>query len=109
MKYVKVLLTNELTAGNKMKVLLGTTQILLTNIDNTYYAINNTCPHMGGSLYKGELEGKEIIFPRHGTIFDVTTGKVTQNGNILFFKLKVDNVQCYPVKIEGTDILIGIE
>jgi 3-phenylpropionate/trans-cinnamate dioxygenase ferredoxin component len=109
MKYVKVAQTNELSAGNKKKIFLENKAILLTNIQGNYYAIDNTCPHMGGSLYDGNLNGNKITCPRHGSVFDVRTGKVVHRGKILFVKVKVNDVEIYPIKIEETDILIGIE
>lgn len=109
MKYVKVAKTNELNAGEKKKISLEGKEILMTNIQNSYYAIENTCPHMGGSLYEGKLNGNHIICPKHGSIFDVTTGKVIQSGKLFFLKVKVHDLHSYPIKIEGTDILLGIE
>ncbi len=109
MEYIKVAETTELSAGNKKKISVEGKDILLTNIQNSYYAIDNTCPHMGGSLYDGDLDGSHIICPKHGSIFDVTSGKAIQGGKFLFIKIKVDDVKSYPVKIEGTDIMIGIE
>ena len=53
-------------------------EILLTNIQDSYYAVENKCPHMGGSLYEGELKGNLIICPKHGSMFDITNGKVFQ-------------------------------
>lgn len=108
MAYIKAAQTNELLPGNKKKVLLEEKEILLANIQGTYYAIDNTCPHMGGSLADGTLEGSQIICPKHGSIFDVRTGQVVQSGKILFIKVKVNDLQRYPVKVEGTDILIEI-
>jgi 3-phenylpropionate/trans-cinnamate dioxygenase ferredoxin subunit len=109
MKYVKVAQTNELNAGEKKKISLEGKEILMTNIQNSYYAIENICPHMGGSLYEGKLNGNHIICPKHGSIFDVTTGKVIQSGKLFFLKVKVHDLHNYPIKIEGTDILLGIE
>lgn len=109
MKYVKVAQINELPAGNKKKIILENKTILLTNIQGNYYAMDNTCPHMGGSLYDGSLNGNNIACPKHGSVFDVRTGKVVHKGKILFVKVKVNDVAIYPVKIEDTDILIGIE
>jgi 3-phenylpropionate/trans-cinnamate dioxygenase ferredoxin component len=63
----------------------------------------------GGSLCYGNLEGCNIICPKHGSVFDVRTGKVAQNGKMLFIKVKVKDLHAYPLKIEGTDILVGIE
>jgi 3-phenylpropionate/trans-cinnamate dioxygenase ferredoxin subunit len=109
MKYVKVAKTNELNAGEKKKISLEDKEILMTNIQNSYYAIENTCPHMGGSLYEGKLNCNQIICPKHGSIFDVTTGKVVQSGKLFFLKVKEHDLSSYPIKIEGTDILLGIE
>ena len=109
MEYVKVAQTTELGAENKKKITWKGKDILLTKIQDSYYAIDNTCPHMGGSLYEGDLEGSHIVCPRHGSVFDVTNGKVVQPGKLLFIKVKVHDIQSYPVKIEGTDILLGME
>jgi 3-phenylpropionate/trans-cinnamate dioxygenase ferredoxin subunit len=109
MNYVKVAQISELPLGSKKKVVWKDKVILLTNINNTYFAVDNTCPHMGGSLVDGNLDGNHIVCPRHGSIFDVTTGKVVQSGKLLFIKVKVHDLQSYPVKIEGPDLLIGIE
>lgn len=108
MKYEIVAQTTELGAGGKKKISLENKEILLTNIQNEYYAIDNTCPHMGGSLYEGKLDGRHIVCPRHGSVFDVTTGKVIQRGKLFLMKVKVHDLYCYPVKIEGTNIMIGV-
>lgn len=109
MNYVKVGETTELSVGSKKLVSWEGKDILLTNIEGTYYAMDNTCSHMGGSLYKGTLDGSHIKCPRHGSIFDVKTGKVVESGKMLMVHVKVHDLQSYPVKIEGTDILVGIE
>ena len=109
MKYVKVARTSEIAAGSKQKITLESQEILLTNIDGSYYAINNKCPHMGGSLYDGNLESDVIVCPRHGSAFNVKTGENVRDAKILFLKIKVKDTQSFPVKVEGEDILIGIE
>lgn len=109
MNYVTVAQTTELTEGSKKKISWKDKEILMVNIKNSYYAIDNTCPHMGGSLYDGRLEGGHIICPKHGSVFDVTTGKVIESGKLFFLKVKVHDIHSYPVKIEGTDLIIEIE
>ena len=109
MKYVKAAQAIELGPGNKKKVSLEGKEILLTNINNSYYAVDNTCTHMGGSLYEGDLDGSHIVCPKHGSIFDVMTGEVITRCKLFFINVKVHNLQSYPVKIEGNDIMIGIE
>lgn len=109
MRYVKVARFDELNDGEKRKVTQDGKTLLLTKIDGACYAIDNRCPHMGGSLYDGTLDGANIACPRHGTSFDVRTGKVVSNGKLAFIKLNVQDVEAYPVKIEEGDVLVGLE
>jgi 3-phenylpropionate/trans-cinnamate dioxygenase ferredoxin component len=108
MRYEKVALTTDLGPGEKIKLNIEDKIILLANIDGAYYAIDNTCPHMGGSLFDGKLEGANVICPRHGSTFDVRTGKLVASGKLFLVKIKTADVKSYPVKIEGTDILLEI-
>ena len=109
MQYIKALRTDEVKEGEKRKVTLGDKVLLLTNVHGEYHAIDDRCPHMGGSLFEGVLNGDTIKCPRHGTMFDVKNGKAVQNGKILFIPLKVSDTRAYPVKVEGLDILIGMD
>lgn len=109
MKYVKVAEAASLSVGGKVKLTLEGHEIMLARLDDGYYAISNKCPHMGGSLADGRLEGQNIICPRHGSVFDVKTGKSVQGGKMAFIKFHVDNVTAYPVKTEGADVMVGIE
>jgi nitrite reductase/ring-hydroxylating ferredoxin subunit len=43
-----------------------------------YCAVAAKCPHMGGSMVNGRLEGNIIACPRHGSRFDVRTGEVVE-------------------------------
>ncbi|WKY48111.1 non-heme iron oxygenase ferredoxin subunit [Eubacteriaceae bacterium ES3] len=109
MRYMKVVSIEELKPGTMKKFIIAETPILLSNLEGTYYAIDDTCPHMGGSLSAGKLEGQNVICPRHGSVFDVKTGSVVKSGKVLFIPAKVHNIKSYPIKIEGTDVMIGID
>lgn len=109
MEFVNIGRADMLAPGNKKKITAQGKDILLANINGTYYAADNTCPHMGGSLADGILDGSHIICPRHGSIFDVTTGKAVEGGKLLFVKIKVRDLKSYPVKTEGSELLLGIE
>jgi ferredoxin-nitrite reductase len=43
--------------------------------DGQVYAIQNICPHEGGQLSKGWLEGDEVVCPLHGYKFHLKTGR----------------------------------
>ena len=38
------------------------------------YGIQNICPHEGGQLCNGRIEGGEVVCPLHGYKFDLNTG-----------------------------------
>jgi len=109
MGFVKVANITELNNGEKKKVVVTGVEILISNIDGEYYAISNKCPHMGGSLSEGTLAEGIITCPKHGSKFYVRTGKEVGDAKIAFIKIKVKDAAVYPVKIEGTDILIELD
>jgi len=109
MNYVMVAATGDLKPGEMKKVMVENTPVLLANIDGTYYAMEDTCPHMGGSLSRGKLEGSNISCPKHGSVFNVMTAKAVKNGKIAFITARVHDLKSYKVKIEGPDVFIGIE
>ena len=74
MNYVKIAMISDLMPGSKKKIVLETREIMLVNLDGSYYALDNKCPHMGGSLSDGTLSANVITCPRHGASFDVKTG-----------------------------------
>jgi 3-phenylpropionate/trans-cinnamate dioxygenase ferredoxin subunit len=108
MEFIKVADTSTLPAGKTMLVTASGKEILLANVGGSYYAIANKCTHLGGSLAKGALKGNIVTCPKHGAQFDVKTGQAVSEAKIAFVKMKVRDEVKYEVKVEGTNILIGI-
>ena len=108
MSFVKIAETDMIAPGEKKDFPLNGKTVLLANVDGAFYALNNKCPHMGGSLTDGTLEGATITCPRHGAKFDVRTGKNLNSAKIAFVQMKVDDAGSFPVKVEGKDILVEI-
>ena len=109
MGFVKVANTSELTNGSKKKIYVGDKVILLSNVNGSYYAISDKCPHMGGSLGEGVLKDGIITCPKHGAKFDVKTGEAVGEAKMLLLKIKVKNNRVFPLKIEGNDIFVEID
>jgi NAD(P)H-dependent nitrite reductase small subunit len=63
------------------------------NVDGTIHAIDDACPHRGGPLSAGFVEGNQVFCPLHGWAFDVTTGKCVSNPSrpVRTYKTKVEN------------------
>jgi len=106
---------SDLGDGTKKKALIQGQEILIARVEDKYYAVGNRCPHLGGDLSAGKLEGTIITCPRHGSQFDLRDGKVVRwlKGSGLFSAvgkaLKPPKpINIYNVKIEGDTILIEI-
>lgn len=109
MEYVKIDGAAQLSDGGKMKVSAGGKTVMLAKIDGSYYAIDDKCPHMGSSLSGGNLVDGNIVCPRHGSVFDVKTGKAVHGGKLAFIKFKVGDATAYPVKVSGGDVMVGVD
>ena len=52
-------------------------EVAVFNVEGRLYAIGNKCPHRGGPLSRGRVEGganPAVRCPIHGWLFDLTTG-----------------------------------
>ena len=108
MHYYAVALTTDLRPGTMKAVTADGKQILLANVNGNYFAIQQKCPHMGGDLSKGKLNGAIVTCPRHAAAFNVTTGEAVERASILFAKFKTKNAATFPVRVEGTSVMIGV-
>ncbi|MEN6378484.1 MAG: non-heme iron oxygenase ferredoxin subunit [Methanofastidiosum sp.] len=108
MGFVKICKVSDVKDGTMKKFEVEEKEILVSNIGGKYYAINNKCTHRNGDLSQGKLEGNIVTCPKHGSKFDITTGKVVSGPKIPLLKLKVNDEEKYEVKIDGENILIKI-
>lgn len=56
---------------------MGRYEVAVFNVGGELHAIENSCPHQGGPLADGWLEGSVVTCPWHGWCFDVRSGKMT--------------------------------
>jgi 3-phenylpropionate/trans-cinnamate dioxygenase ferredoxin component len=74
--------------------------VAVFNVAGKIFAMADSCPHAGGSLGMGRLEGSIVTCPMHGMKFDVTNG--------CFAGTPDSGVDCYPVKIVDGKITVGL-
>jgi 3-phenylpropionate/trans-cinnamate dioxygenase ferredoxin subunit len=74
--------------------------LAIFNVDGTICAIADTCPHAGGSLGLGKLDGRIVTCPVHGMKFDVTTGCFAGTSDF--------GVASYPAKVVDGKIVVEI-
>ncbi len=99
--YVQIVPAAELPPGERLFLEVAGNPIVLLNIAGKYFAIGDTCTHDDGPLGDGELDGYQIICPRHGARFDV------RNGKALTLPAVADTPS-YPVRLVENMIEIGI-
>ena len=100
-KYYPVAPLSDLPAGERLFIEIGERYIVIFNIAGDLYAIGDVCSHDDGPVGDGELEGYEVVCPRHGAHFDVRTGKV------LSLPAVVD-IPAYPVRVVDGMMEIGV-
>ena len=101
-KAVKIAQTSELSPGTGKVVQAEGRSIALFNVEGTFYAIDNTCTHRGGPLGEGAIQGDSVECPWHGAHFNVKTGAVTNPPARA-------GVRSFPVKVEGSDVLVDVD
>ncbi len=61
--------------GKGVRVTVGERRIAMFRIEDDVYAIGDRCSHAEASLAEGELFDGAVECPRHGSEFDLETGK----------------------------------
>jgi nitrite reductase (NADH) small subunit len=96
----KVGSVGDLAVGQSLVVEAAGRSIAVFNVDGSYYAIDNSCPHRGGPLGEGDLAGRVISCPWHAWRWDVSTGANVNNPAV--------GVACFAVHVQGDSIFVDI-
>jgi nitrite reductase/ring-hydroxylating ferredoxin subunit len=108
---------DEIPPGEHKLVEVSGRAIVVYNLGGEFFALNNRCPHRGGSLFHGvqtglvesrepgqyllSRRGEMVKCPWHGWEFDIRTGKSWCDPARL-------RVRQYPVSVRsGTDLVEG--
>jgi nitrite reductase/ring-hydroxylating ferredoxin subunit len=99
-KVVKIATTDEVPPGHGKALWAGGRLIALFNVNGTFYAIDNECPHSGGPLGEGSLKGNVVSCPWHLWQYDVTSGACLSN--------PFAHVRSYPLRISAGEVWLTI-
>jgi nitrite reductase/ring-hydroxylating ferredoxin subunit len=94
----KVTTKKDIPVGGSKIVQQGDQEIALFNVEGSFYAMDNKCPHRGGPLGEGSLEGCKVTCPWHGWEFDVTTGALAMD--------PAQKLKTFKVEEKGDDLYI---
>jgi nitrite reductase (NADH) small subunit/3-phenylpropionate/trans-cinnamate dioxygenase ferredoxin subunit len=57
----------------------GALTVAIFRVGEAFYALDNACPHRGGPLGQGSVEGMVVTCPWHGFTVDLRTGCCPRN------------------------------
>jgi 3-phenylpropionate/trans-cinnamate dioxygenase ferredoxin subunit len=100
-EYIEIAPADQLPQGERLYIEADSRQIVIFNLAGKYFAIGDVCSHDNGPVGDGEIEGDEIICPRHGGRFDVRTGKATSLP-------AVEDIPSYPVRVVNGMLELGL-
>jgi 3-phenylpropionate/trans-cinnamate dioxygenase ferredoxin subunit len=83
-------------------------EILILHQGGKFFAMARRCPHMGGDLSLGTLDGTTIGCPRHHAHFDLQSGACVIRPKIGPLQMAARSAAVYPVLIEGETLKIEI-
>jgi nitrite reductase (NADH) small subunit len=98
MSFVRVYSMAKLPPGDVTEVMLDGQIIALCNVGGEVRALDGICPHEGGPLGGGAMNGENVVCPWHMWEFNSRSGC-----------LDWDESTClttFPVRVEGDDILV---
>lgn len=93
-EWVDVAPVSEFGSDSWRTVEIDDVTILVFNLGGEYYAIEDLCTHDYSPLLGGDIEGEEIICPRHGARFNIKTGEALTAP-------AYEPLPTFPVRIEG--------
>lgn len=100
-QWFSVLRADQVQEGSYQVVFVNFISILVGKNQGTYFALENICSHDGNELEGGELQGEEVICPRHGAGFCIKTGDVTRPP-------ACEGIRRFPLRVEHGEIQIAI-
>ena len=129
--YVEAAKVNEIPSGKMKHVELNGKEIVVSNVNGKYYAMDDRCGHMNALLSMGNVSNDNLVTcPFHGARFDVTNGKKVkepvltpsqemeplpktwqkylEHAGQLMSRIKTYDQEVYEVKVEGDSIRVRI-
>lgn len=114
--FVEVARVEELDDGNMIMFSIEEQEVLVARVGDNFYCADNRCPHMGGNLSSGKLEGTVVTCPKHHSQFDITDGHVIKWTDFSGLKLTAVKIfkspkplKTHEVKVDGEKIMVMID
>ncbi len=100
-EFIEIAPVSDLPNGERLFVEVEGKSLVVFNIAGNFFSIGDICSHDDGPVGEGDLEGYNIVCPRHGGEFDVRTGQAVQMPAVV-------DIPAYPVRVVDGMIQVGI-
>ncbi len=98
-EFVPVAKVADLAPDSATTVVVDGREIALFHVGGAFYALDNACPHQGGPLAEGWIEGATVTCPWHAWCFGLSDGKMTLGD--------LATVDAFAVRVEGETISVA--
>lgn len=98
----KIGIVSEFPEGKAVVVDADGFSVVVGNYEGKLYAVENRCSHDDAELGCGDLDGCQIVCPRHQGKFDIRDGTVTNEPPIY-------PIDCYNVVVRGKSVYLELD
>lgn len=97
-RYVNIAKVGDIPEGHGKAFEVDGRVIAVFNDHGEYHAIDDCCPHMGGSLAQGAIDDGTVACPWHAWRFDIRDGTWCDNRRI--------KIERFQLRVQGDDIQV---
>ncbi|MDQ2651815.1 MAG: Rieske 2Fe-2S domain-containing protein [Chloroflexota bacterium] len=98
-KWTSVAALDDLQDGKPLRVEPDGTPVMLLRQGDSILAVGATCPHLGGPLDEGTIDGETVTCPWHGSVFSLTDGALIHGPAMM-------PIAAYEVRVENGQVAI---
>jgi len=114
--FIEVVSTEGFEAGTMREIDVDGHHLLVARVGDDYFVTDGRCPHMGGHLAEGVLDGVVVTCPRHHSQFDLSDGSCLRwtdwKGAVLTIAELAKHprpLRAYTTKVEDGKVFAGAE
>jgi nitrite reductase/ring-hydroxylating ferredoxin subunit len=97
---IRVASLQEIEPGKGKLIRAEGRSIALFSLAGSIRAIDAVCPHRGGPLEEGDVEGETVVCPWHAYDFSLHTGESQVAPDL--------RAETFPVAVEGDDVFVEL-
>ena len=100
MAWLEIGVQEDFPPGETRELVVADRMVAVCHTEGQLYALDGVCPHQGGPLGKGSLDGCVLTCPWHGWQFDVRDGQSLLSPHVRHPTI--------PIKVEAGRVWIEI-